>query len=402
MASLQDNAFFVYVGEPGMQVSFNGGVLYISGSLVTVASGTIAVTKNTTNYIYLLFSNNTVTANTSGFPAACFPMATVVTDNDRPKTITDSRADYVTPSSDQGVFVADSFKSSTANPASAGVLRLAKTDAIKWRDNANSADLALSLDSSDILNFGMNILRSVTISDATLGVSPSNKVIYSNVTIAAAVTGGTQYHKAIQGLMTLATGSNPAEVWGLYGIVQASGTAAATGVWPCVGELSLSGTGTFGANQINSFVSAGYFHSFVQSTITLANASLVEAPLVGDIDMATGRRKASCAVAASLNGAINQSTAGAGAGFKVYQFNNQCSFDYGVDLSLTGMSTTTFAAANIRFSTDQTFSCLTTAITANVTTTAAPAGSLAITTHATGVGSIFRSDGSKWQFLINA
>jgi len=43
-----------------------------------------------------------------------------------------------------------------------------------------------------------------------------------------------------------------------------------------------------------------------------------------------------------------------------------------------------------------------TAITANVTTTTAPAGSLGKTSHATGLSSLFRSDGSKWQFLVNA
>lgn len=44
----------------------------------------------------------------------------------------------------------------------------------------------------------------------------------------------------------------------------------------------------------------------------------------------------------------------------------------------------------------------TTAITANVTTTTAPAGSLGKTSHATGRASLFVSDGSKWQFLTNA
>lgn len=45
---------------------------------------------------------------------------------------------------------------------------------------------------------------------------------------------------------------------------------------------------------------------------------------------------------------------------------------------------------------------LTTAITANSTTTTAAAGSLVKTSHATGKASIFVSDGSKWQFLTNA
>jgi hypothetical protein len=40
---------------------------------------------------------------------------------------------------------------------------------------------------------------------------------------------------------------------------------------------------------------------------------------------------------------------------------------------------------------------LTTAITANVTLTTAPAGSIGKTTSATGRASIFISDGTKWQ-----
>jgi hypothetical protein len=45
---------------------------------------------------------------------------------------------------------------------------------------------------------------------------------------------------------------------------------------------------------------------------------------------------------------------------------------------------------------------LTTAITANVTTTTVPVGSLATTTNATGTGKLFISDGSKWQYAAVA
>lgn len=41
---------------------------------------------------------------------------------------------------------------------------------------------------------------------------------------------------------------------------------------------------------------------------------------------------------------------------------------------------------------------LSSAITANTTTTSAPAGSLGITSNATGAGKLFVSDGTKWQF----
>jgi hypothetical protein len=45
---------------------------------------------------------------------------------------------------------------------------------------------------------------------------------------------------------------------------------------------------------------------------------------------------------------------------------------------------------------------LTSAITANVTTTTVPVGSIATTTNATGTGKLFISDGSKWQFAVVA
>jgi hypothetical protein len=43
-----------------------------------------------------------------------------------------------------------------------------------------------------------------------------------------------------------------------------------------------------------------------------------------------------------------------------------------------------------------------TAITANSTVTTAPAGSIATTSNATGLGKLFVSDGSKWQFAVVA
>lgn len=48
------------------------------------------------------------------------------------------------------------------------------------------------------------------------------------------------------------------------------------------------------------------------------------------------------------------------------------------------------------------FVVLTTAVTANTTTTTVAAGSIGVTTHATGVGSLFISDGTKWQFAVVA
>ncbi len=63
-------------------------------------------------------------------------------------------------------------------------------------------------------------------------------------------------------------------------------------------------------------------------------------------------------------------------------------------VSTTGTAAASNAVAGLYF--------LTTAITANTTTTTAPVGSLATTTNATGTGKLFISDGTKWQYPVVA
>ncbi len=46
------------------------------------------------------------------------------------------------------------FKTETATPSTTGVLRLAKTDGIGWKNNAGSGDILLSKDTSDRLKWG--------------------------------------------------------------------------------------------------------------------------------------------------------------------------------------------------------------------------------------------------------
>jgi hypothetical protein len=49
--------------------------------------------------------------------------------------------------------IATIIQSVTANPGASGLMRLSKTDLIVWRNNANSGDLALTIDGSDNLTF---------------------------------------------------------------------------------------------------------------------------------------------------------------------------------------------------------------------------------------------------------
>lgn len=64
------------------------------------------------------------------------------------------------------------FKSRTSNASSAGVLRLASTDVIGWRNNANSGNVTLTTNSSDTLIYDGPIFRVINATAATsVGVS---------------------------------------------------------------------------------------------------------------------------------------------------------------------------------------------------------------------------------------
>jgi hypothetical protein len=95
--------------------------------------------------------------------------------------------------------------------------------------------------------------------------------------------------------------------------------------------------------------------------------------------------------------------------FKVRHLNSNAGSgpSYGLDLydekaSGLGYLQGEPSVAAIRFPNGLYLVTLDTAITANSTTTSAPAGSIGITSHATGRGKLFMSDGTKWQFAAVA
>jgi hypothetical protein len=70
----------------------------------------------------------------------------------------------------------------TATPATAGVVRLAKTDAIEWRNNANGANLALAIDASDNLLWNGDIIATSGSSPVLSITGTANQVIASSAT----------------------------------------------------------------------------------------------------------------------------------------------------------------------------------------------------------------------------
>jgi hypothetical protein len=83
------------------------------------------------------------------------------------------------------------FTSVTVNPSHTGVLRLADTDSVGWRNNANSADLLLSINGSDQLTFnGVPIGASAALTDNHIYVGnasnqPADVAMSGDATIVA-------------------------------------------------------------------------------------------------------------------------------------------------------------------------------------------------------------------------
>ncbi len=87
------------------------------------------------------------------------------------------------------------FKTATATPSTTGVLRLAKTDSIGWRNNAGGGDILLAKDTSDNLTWNGVILATapagivpVTGGGTGVGTLTAHGVVIGEGTSAVAVT----------------------------------------------------------------------------------------------------------------------------------------------------------------------------------------------------------------------
>lgn len=145
-------------------------------------------------------------------------------------------------------------------------------------------------------------------------------------------------------------------------------------------------------------------HAGVIGKYTILTSDASELPKAGVIGEAAGTSCDGAVVALLSDG--DELNVTPTAAFKVMSMAGAgSSFDYGLDLfnaAVGEFSAVSYGTADIRFSSGGLFVTLTTAITANTTTTTYAAGTLGKTTNATGRASLFVSDGSKWQFLTNS
>lgn len=100
------------------------------------------------------------------------------------------------------------FKSRTANAASAGAVRLARADVVSWRNQTNTSDLDLGVDSSDRLTFGGTVVQSaVSVTDtATIDLTLTGAALSAAIQ-AASITNSMVSASAAIARSKLASGS---------------------------------------------------------------------------------------------------------------------------------------------------------------------------------------------------
>ena len=114
----------------------------------------------------------------------------------------------------------------------------------------------------------------VTISQ---GVSPSYKQVYGLITLPASVTGGTQNFKAVQGVINAAASSAPAELWGVYGIVNTNG--APVSAYGVAGDAVISASTPSNA----AFGVLGTYDGVVSTTATPTPTGIFSAAVAGQV-----------------------------------------------------------------------------------------------------------------------
>lgn len=130
------------------------------------------------------------------------------------------------------------LKSQTANVAAAGWARLAKTDTMSWRNNANNADLALSVNGSDALLF--NGVQLATISGGVVPPTEGGTGIANNAASTITVTGAYATTFTLSGItsVTLPTSGTLATLAGSETLSNKTLTL------PVIATISNSGTVT--------------------------------------------------------------------------------------------------------------------------------------------------------------
>lgn len=196
------------------------------------------------------------------------------------------------------------LKSETANPASAGVVRLAKTDSIGWRNNANGADKLLNIDGSDNLQYASTkVLLSGAVVNADINASAAiaySKLALTGSIVNADIASGAAiaYSKLsltgsiVNGDLTAGTILNSA-INASAAIAHSKMAALSASVVP------VTDASGFITSSATTATELGYLHGVTSAIQTQLNATIAN-PLTSDL--AAGGHKVTGLAAASANG----------------------------------------------------------------------------------------------------
>lgn len=165
------------------------------------------------------------------------------------------------------------IKPQTANPATAGLVRLAKTDVIDWRNNANGGNLPLGIDSSDRLTFNSAIIPTATtgsFQDSTFSIYDNGDATKLIAFQASGITTGNT--------RTITMGDSDVNL----------------------GAIANANLATMGANTVKANVTAG---TAVPTNVSLLSTNTASAAVIrdGSGNFAAGTITASLTGLASLN-----------------------------------------------------------------------------------------------------
>lgn len=186
------------------------------------------------------------------------------------------------------------FKTRTANPAASGVLRLANNEGIGFRNAANSADLVLKANASNLLEFNGSVVQAspgsttdnaVARFDGTTGLLQNSVFIVSD---AGAVTGVTTLvaSGAITGTTfngTVGVGANTGTVG--VGIANTSSTDQLQFFTSTTNQGFISSTGSWNIGAVSA-TAVHRVNTAVQTTVGAAGgASALPATPTGYIEI---------------------------------------------------------------------------------------------------------------------
>jgi hypothetical protein len=238
LTTITDAATMINVGTPSKVLAFSLSSMSASTTLTLVPSQTTSqnlffpnITSTDTLAVLSLaqtFLNKTISAGGSNFIGATAISGTTGTGSivfsaspTFTGTIGGANALW------SGTNTAAAFVSASSNPAATGVLRLASGDAVAWRNNANSADILLSKNTSDALTWAGNVIANssgvVPPTSGGTGLSSYNKgdTLYASASNTLSALGiGSQYQ-------VLQVGGSTVPTWGALNLAQ---SAAVTGL----------------------------------------------------------------------------------------------------------------------------------------------------------------------------